>query len=76
MTQKKEMVPHAPAIISVVLICIFFTFTDTNYLPIPVTGMLILTNILQFVRTGKKEQKSLCCKLHLYMINVVSFVSG
>ena len=36
---------------------VFFTFTDTDYFPIPVTDMPIFTDILQFFRTEEEEQK-------------------
>ena len=57
----------------------FFTFTDTDYLPIPVTDMPIFTDILQFFRTGKEEQiKFMCinCICDDNVINVINCVGG
>ena len=37
----------------------FFTFTDTDCLPIPVTDIPIFTDILQFFRTGEEEEQKI-----------------
>ena len=37
----------------------FFTFADTDYLPIPVTDMPIFTDILHFFRTEEEEEQKI-----------------
>ena len=58
----------------------FFTFTDTDYLRIPVTDMPVLTDILQFFRTGKEEKnlKFMCVNwiCNDNVINVINCVGS
>ena len=52
-----------------------FTFTDTDFSLIPVADMPIFTDILQFYRSGEKEQKS--SKVHVIICNnLITYVGG